>query len=62
MIDSIFVSSTAVHTYDFHMVIAIIHHFEGLFESNLIPVGLLAQLVECCTDIAEVMGSNPVRA
>ena len=30
-IDSIFVSSTAVHTYDFHMFTAIIHHFEGLF-------------------------------
>ena len=26
-----------------------------------IPVGLLAQLVERCTGIAEVMGSNPVR-
>ena len=26
------------------------------------PVGLLAQLVEHYTDIAEVMGSNPVRA
>ena len=62
MIDSILVSSTAVHTYDFHMFIAIIHQFEGLFESTIIPVGLLAQLVERCTDIAEVMGSNPVRA
>ena len=27
-----------------------------------LPVGLLAQLVERCTGIAEVMGSNPVRA
>ena len=27
-----------------------------------LPVGLLAQLVECCTGIAEVMGSNPVQA
>ena len=26
------------------------------------PVGLLAQLVERCTSIAEVMGSNPVQA
>ena len=25
-------------------------------------VGLLAQLVERCTDIAKVMGSNPVQA
>ena len=27
-----------------------------------LPVGLLAQLVERCTGIAEVMGSIPVRA
>ena len=27
-----------------------------------LPLGLLAQLVERCTGIAEVMGSNPVRA
>ena len=27
-----------------------------------LPVGLLAQLVERCTGIAEVMGSYPVRA
>ena len=27
-----------------------------------LPVGMLAQLVERCTGIAEVMGSNPVRA
>ena len=34
-INSIFVSSTTVHTYDFHMFTAIIHHFEGLFGSNI---------------------------
>ena len=27
-----------------------------------LPVGLLAQLLERCTSIAGVMGSNPVRA
>ena len=27
-----------------------------------LPVGLIAQLVEHCTGIAEVMGSNPVQA
>ena len=27
-----------------------------------LPVGLLAQLVERCTGIVEVMGSNPVQA
>ena len=30
--------------------------------TSKLPVGLLAQLVERCTGIAEVMGSNPVRA
>ena len=36
-----------------------IHHFTGLFGTNL---SLLAPLVERCTGIAEVMGSNPVQA
>ena len=27
-----------------------------------LPVGCIAQLVEHCTGIAEVMGSNPVQA
>ena len=27
-----------------------------------LPAGLIAQLVEHCTGIAEVMGSNPVQA
>ena len=36
-----------------------IHHFTGLFGTNL---SLLAQLVKRCTGIAEVMGSNPVQA
>ena len=30
--------------------------------NDLLPVGLLAQLVECCTGITEVKGSNPVQA
>ena len=29
---------------------------------NQLPLSLLAQLVELCTDIAKVMGSNPVNA
>ena len=28
----------------------------------LLPSGLLAQLVECCTNIADVKGSNPIQA
>ena len=31
-------------------------------DKDQLPVGLLAQLVERCTGIAEVMGSNPVQA
>ena len=39
------------------MATIIIHHLDGLFR-----VGLLAQLVERCIGIAEVVGSNTVRA
>ena len=42
------------------------YNFFGRFiwiqHRNRLPVGLLAQLVEHCTGIAEVMGSNPIRA
>ena len=31
-------------------------------QRNQLPVGLIAQLVEHCTGIAKVMGSNPVQA
>ena len=31
-------------------------------QSGQLPDGLIAQLVEHCTGIAEVMGSNPVQA
>ena len=31
-------------------------------KSNQLPVGLIAELVECCTGIAEVTGSNPIQA
>ena len=31
-------------------------------KSEQLPVGLMAQLAEHCTSIAEVMGSNPVQA
>ena len=41
-------------------------HYLGSSENKAwthdqLPVGLLAQLVERCTSIAEVMGSNPVQ-
>ena len=34
----------------------------GLNNNDQFPVGLISQLVEHCTGIAEVMGSNPVQA
>ena len=34
-ITSEFVSSTVVHLYDFHKFTVIIHHLEGLLESNI---------------------------
>ena len=34
----------------------------NVYEYDQLPVGLIAQLVEHCTGIAEVMGSNPVQA
>ena len=43
-IDSIFVSSTAVRTNEFHMFIAIIRHFEGLFGSNIVTSSQLISL------------------
>ena len=39
-----------------------IYHFMGLFGTNIRNSSqLLAQLVEHCTSIAEVMGSNPIK-
>ena len=36
--------------------------FWCFIEKTWTAFSLLAQLVECCTGIAEVMGSNPVQA
>ena len=52
-----FTSLSAVQIYDFHIFLTI---YSSLHDQ--LPVGLLAQLVERCTGIAEVMGSNPVQA
>ena len=59
------VSSTAVHIYDFHLVTVIYSPIQGFIwnqHNDQLPVGLFTQLVEHCTGIAEVMGSNPVQA
>ena len=39
-----------------------LHGFIWNQQNDQLPVGLLAQSVEHCTGIAEVMGSNPVQA
>ena len=64
-IASIFISSTAVHIYEFHIFTVIyspLHRFIWNQHYDQLPVGLLTQLVECCTGIAEVIGSNFVQA
>ena len=63
--DAIITSLSAVQIYDFHIFTAVyspLHGFIWNQHSDQLPVGLLAQLVERCTGIAEVMGSNPVQA
>ena len=61
----IFISWTTVHTYDFHIFAVInpsLHSFITNQHNNQFPIGLLAQLVEHCSRILEVVGSNPVLA
>ena len=56
--------TSAVHVYDFHVITVIdspLHGFIWNQNSNELSVGLLAQSVEHCTGIAQVMGSNPVQ-
>ena len=58
-------SLSAVQVYDFHIFPAIyspLHGFIWNQHSDQLLIGLLAHLVEHCTGIAEVMGSNPVQA
>ena len=60
-----FTSLSAVQIYVFHIFLAVyssLHGFIWKQHNDQLPVGLLAQLVERCTGIAEVMGSNPVQA
>ena len=64
-IASIFISSTAVHIYEFHIFTVIyspLHRFIWNQQYDQLLVGLLAQLAEYGTGIAEVMGSNFVQA
>ena len=61
----IFTSLSAIQMYDFHIFTVVyspLHGFIWNQHNDQLSVGLLAQLVERCTGIAEVMGSNPVQA
>ena len=61
----IFTSLSAVQIYDFHIFTFVYSSLHGLIWNQndyQLPVGLLAHLVEHCTGITEVMGSNPVQA
>ena len=51
----IYVSYIYIHLF-------ILHGYITNSQYHQLPVGLIAQLVEHCTGIAEVMGSNPVQA
>ena len=51
----IYVSYIYIHLF-------ILHGYIANSPYDQLPVGLIAQLVEHCTGIAEVMGSNPVQA
>ena len=55
---------SAVQIYVSHIYIHlfILHGYITNSQYDQLPVGLIAQLVEHCTGIAEVMGSNPVQA
>ena len=61
----IFTSLSAVQIYDYHIftvVYSLLHGFIWNQRYDQLLIGLLAQLVERCTGIAEVMDSNPVQA
>ena len=58
----ILTSLSTVHIYDFHIFTIIYSSWVYVKHSDQLPVGLLAQLVEHSTSIAEIMGSNPVQA
>ena len=48
----------------FHIFIYILYHLQvySISESDQLPVGFIAQLVERCTSVVQVMGLNPVKA
>ena len=58
-------SPSTIHIYNFHIFTVIYSSFYRFIwnqHHDQLPVGLLAQLVEHCTSITVVMGSNPIQA
>ena len=47
-----------IHEYIFTVIYSSLYGFITNQQNDQLPVGLLVQLVEQCTCIAEVMGSN----
>ena len=66
MINHVFISFTAIKIYDTSCIRLYSSPSTGIFSTNSqrdqLPVGLIAQLVEQCAGIAEVMGLKPVQA
>ena len=65
MTNPVFISFSAVQIYDlslYSLVFFTIYGYIKNSESDQFLDGLIAQLVEHCTGISEVMGSNPVQA
>ena len=66
MINHVFISFAAVQIYDLSFTyLLVFFNICGYItnsQSDQLPDGMIAQLVEYCTDIAKVMGSNPVLA
>ena len=64
MINHVFISFSAVQIYDLSYTGYIYLHSSpstGILQCDQLPDGLIVQLIEHCTSIAEVMGSNPVQ-
>ena len=64
---SIFMSLSVVRIYEFHIhvftvIYSSLHRIIWNQRNDHLSVGLLAQLIEYCTGITKVMGSNPVQA
>ena len=58
----IFLRSSNIWSFIYSFAFFIIYGYITNSQCDQLPVGLIAQLVEHCTSIAEVMGSNPVQA